>query len=340
MADGRTGGLPVVSVIVPAHNAAAHLGDALESLRTQSLGDIEVLVVDDGSTDETESIARSYAARDARFHVFRNHPASGRPGSARNIGLRAARGTYVALLDADDVAVPTRLEMSVDALRATGASIAFGDFCKFNDSDGAAYAQAHLEGGNFVARAKQHLEPAGDSLFRCSPRFAVYLLTDIPAINTQTFMALREDLAAAGFFDETLVGSEDLDLFLRLVERAPVVYIDAVLTLMRVHAASLTATQTDRCALDAIQVRRAHVEVMRPRMTPTEQRAATRAIAGMLADLGYGRWMRGERASARAALRESLRLRRDGRIMSMYLKAWLPFSLLLRIRTLLTGKRA
>lgn len=336
MSEGTPGSAPIVSVIVPAHDAASYLSEALESLRAQTVTDIEVLVIDDGSGDATACIAESFVARDARFQLLRRDVASGKPACARNVGLRSARGTYVALLDADDIAVPTRLEVSLRALRLTGASLAFGDFRKFEDSDGANFERPHLEERQFLERADEYLERADDDIFRCSSRFAVYLLTDIPAINTQTFFAVRTDLLAAGLFDESLVGGEDLDLFLRLVERYPAVYIDAVQTLMRLHVRSLTATRKDRCVEDAIRVRRAHVDLLRAQMTGAERRGAMRAIAGMLADLGYDRWVQGARTNARAALAESWRLHPDSRIAWAYVKAWLPREPLLRIRRLLT----
>jgi glycosyltransferase involved in cell wall biosynthesis len=330
--------MPLVSVVVPAHNAASHLGDALESLRIQTVTDIEVLVVDDGSTDDTERVARSYAERDARFRVLRCEKGSGRPGCARNIGLRAARGTYVALLDADDVAVATRLELSLRALRLTGASIAFGDFRKFRDGSETDSDDPYLRGRQFVERAAEFLDRVDDTIFRCSDRFAAYLLADIPAINAQTFVALRTAITAAGPFDESLVGGEDLDLFLRLVGQYPAVYVDQVQTLMRLHDASLTATQTDRCMQDAIRVRRAHLARLHASMTVPERRDARRVIAAMLADLGYNRWVRGEGASARAALLDSWHVRRDARVARMYLKAWLPRAPLLQAHRRLTRR--
>ena len=257
---------------------------------------------------------------------------------ARETSAWALRGTYIALLDADDVCVPTRLELSLNAVRETGASVAFGDFRKFRDADGEAFGQPHLAGLRFVTRAAQYLEHAGAEIFRCDPQFGVYLLTDIPAINTQTFFAARNAITATGLFDESLVGSEDFDLFLRLVERFPAVYIDTVLTWMRVHPTSLTAMQTDRCVLDATRVRRAHIEIFRPQMTSTDLREAARMVAGLLANVGYSRWDRGDGASAREVLLESLRVRADGRVMVMYLKAWLPRPIVRRIRTVLTGR--
>lgn len=331
---------PLVSVIVPAHDAAAYIGDALESLRRQTLPDIEVIVVNDGSTDATESVARSYAAVDPRFHVISRDVASGRPACARNVGLAEARGEYVAFLDADDIAVPARLAVSVDTIRATGASLVFGEFHKFLHDDGSVFPTGHLGGQRFVERAAPYLDPVGGGVFRCRPQFGAFMLTDMAAVNTQTFFARRADVVSAGTFDESLVGGEDLDLFFRMAARFPVAYVDAVQTLMRVHSRSLTATQTDRCMLDAIAVRRGHLDALHGQLSPEERRNARTAIADMLADLGYGRWTRGARAEARAALAESWRTRPSWQTARMFFKAWLPRDPLLRAWARLTGTSA
>lgn len=98
---------PRVSVIMPAHNAAEYIGEALSSLRAQSLADFEVLIVDDASRDETAEIAHSFAAEDKRFKVL-NSPARG-VSNARNAALDQCRGRYVAFLDADDRLPPDSL---------------------------------------------------------------------------------------------------------------------------------------------------------------------------------------------------------------------------------------
>lgn len=323
-AEPRHGEVPLVSVIVPAHDAAAYLGDALDSLRAQTVEQIEILVVDDGSTDATERIARSYAERDSRIRLLRREVPSGRPGCARNVGLRAARGTFVALLDSDDIAVPTRLEVSLRALRTNGASVAFGDFAKFHDRDGPRIGIGHLELQRFVARAAPYLEEASGDVLRCKDDFVAYLLTDIAAVNTQTFFAARADLEAAGYFDESLVGGEDLDLFLRMVERYPVVYVDEVQTLMRVHERSLTAREHDRCVVDAIQVRSAHLGRVRRGMNVVAIRTARAAIAAAWFDLGYRRWLAGKGGAARGAFLASWRAAPRCRAIAGYLKAWIP----------------
>ena len=103
---------PSVSVVMAALNAERFLAPAMESILNQTLRDMEFVIVDDGSTDSTCEMLRAYAARDPRIVVLRNDQNRGVPYSA-NAGLRAARGRYIARMDADDVCDPRRLETQV-----------------------------------------------------------------------------------------------------------------------------------------------------------------------------------------------------------------------------------
>jgi len=99
---------PKVSVVIPVYNTEEYLKAALDSVAGQTLTDIEVICVDDGSTDGSPEILRQYAQRDRRFRLF-SQPNGGQ-SSARNVGIRAASGTYVYFFDSDDLLVPTALE--------------------------------------------------------------------------------------------------------------------------------------------------------------------------------------------------------------------------------------
>jgi glycosyltransferase involved in cell wall biosynthesis len=98
---------PRVSVIVPAYNYAQHLGEALQSVRAQTIADWECIVVDDGSTDTTPEIARQWAGRDSRIRYVRQENRG--PNAARNLGLSQSGGDYVQFLDADDRLASTKL---------------------------------------------------------------------------------------------------------------------------------------------------------------------------------------------------------------------------------------
>jgi len=124
--DGRP---PRVSVVVPARNASRYLGDCLESVLAQTMQSVEVLLVDDASTDGTLEIARGFAERDDRVRLLRHDRARG-AGGARNTGIDAARGDYLFFVDADDWLRADALERIWSRCRDAGAPV--GLFPAFN----------------------------------------------------------------------------------------------------------------------------------------------------------------------------------------------------------------
>ena len=113
--------LPVVSVIVPVYNAGAFLCRTLDCICGQTLRDIEIILVDDGSTDDSLSIQREYAARDARIILLQQEHEYA--GVARNKGMAIARGRYLSFLDADDIFEPAMLEQMVQRAEAEAADV-------------------------------------------------------------------------------------------------------------------------------------------------------------------------------------------------------------------------
>lgn len=123
---GRLAAAPLVSVVVPAFNAAGFLRDALASAAAQTLRAIEIVVVDDGSADATWALIDAAAAADPRI-VARRHNRAGGAGAARNTAFAAARGRWLALLDADDLWLPDRLARLVGEAEASGADLLADD---------------------------------------------------------------------------------------------------------------------------------------------------------------------------------------------------------------------
>ena len=104
--------MPKVSVIVPVYNAEKYLQECVDSILRQTLTDLELILVDDGSTDSSPAICDRYAEQDARVQVI--HKPNGRAASARNAGLRAASGEYVAFVDSDDWISPEMYEKMLE----------------------------------------------------------------------------------------------------------------------------------------------------------------------------------------------------------------------------------
>lgn len=114
--SGHPGGDPLVSVIIPAYNSSTFLADAVNSATRQTYRAIEIIIVNDGSSDDTGRIADRFAAEDARIRVI--HKANGGLSAARNTALEVARGEFVSFLDADDALLSEKIEHQVAFLRA------------------------------------------------------------------------------------------------------------------------------------------------------------------------------------------------------------------------------
>lgn len=124
-----------VSVVIPCFNAARFVGRTIESVLAQTYSTFELIVVDDKSTDESVEIVESYARTDCRVRLIRLQKNAGAPAAPRNTGVVAARGDWVAFLDADDLWHPRKLELQMQALNAHGAVMCSTQMKDFRDED-------------------------------------------------------------------------------------------------------------------------------------------------------------------------------------------------------------
>jgi glycosyltransferase involved in cell wall biosynthesis len=185
--------MPSVSIIVPAYNVSSYLSATLHSILAQTFTDWETIVVNDGSTDDTEAIARRYAREDARIRVL-SKP-NGGISSARNTALSASTSEFIAILDGDDIWLPEYLEAQVAILRARPeVDIVTGNGFNLGGSNDGEFAR-----------------PFPDT--RPQPT-----LIDIIADETAIFIMSvfrRRVYETIGGFDETLRTNEDYDYWLR-----------------------------------------------------------------------------------------------------------------------------
>lgn len=188
--------LPLVSVIIPAYNAAHFMGETLDSIFAQTFTRFEVIVINDGSSDteELEQVLQRYPAN-LRYIKQDNQGAA----AARNAGLRAATGEFVAFLDADDTWVPAFLEKQMELLRSSKADLVFADALLFGDSP--------LDGRTFMQMAPPRGEVTVENLL------AVKV-----TVLTSTVLARRASIFDVGLFDVSLRRGQDFDLWLRLAK--------------------------------------------------------------------------------------------------------------------------
>ena len=125
---------PLVSIVMPAYNAAWSISRSIDSVLTQSYSEFELLIVDDCSKDNTLEIVRQYAQRDSRIRVIVCGENRG-VAAVRNEGIAQAKGTYIALLDSDDVWLPDKLQRQMQLLKDTGAEIAYCSYDFIDEKD-------------------------------------------------------------------------------------------------------------------------------------------------------------------------------------------------------------
>lgn len=150
---GRT---PQVSVVIPSYNSAPFLRQTLESVRRQTFTDWEIVVVDDCSTDASPALVEDMARRDVRVRLLRLARNAGRPAVPRNAGVQAARGAYVAFLDADDLWHPQKLELQMQAMREHGVRFVSTDIHRFRNEAEVAGPLASRLGRETAATAIDH----------------------------------------------------------------------------------------------------------------------------------------------------------------------------------------
>ena len=205
------GDAALVSVVIPTRNRCHRLSRALASAREQTWGNLEIIVVDDGSSDGTPEMLRRLSAEDSRVHVVRNDPAVG-GAAARNRGIEAARGRWIAFLDDDDRWLPHKVERQLAMLQADDRASAVS--CAY-------YYKARFRKTTVVPVA---------------PVDAIdVLLVDNRLGGASVCMAAADTLRAIGGFDPCLRGSQDWDLWLRLAERGPVLACDEPLAFYDSH---------------------------------------------------------------------------------------------------------
>lgn len=237
----------LVSVIIPTYNREQILGRAIESALGQTYTDVHVVVADDGSSDQTRTVAESYGGR-VTYVYQKNAGVS----AARNLGLRHARGEFIAFLDSDDEWRPWKIDAEVAALRRhPQAGIVWTDMESVDDVGRLIHAR-HLR-VMYGAYAKVDIEktmrqvdtlgtlttaaiPEGlaASAVRQGDLYGSILLGNL--LHTSTVLFRREWFEKTGGFDESSKTGEDYEFYIRLCSAGPALFIDAPSTLYRVGA--------------------------------------------------------------------------------------------------------
>ncbi|MFH1215835.1 MAG: glycosyltransferase family A protein [Pseudomonadota bacterium] len=237
-----------ISVIIPTYNRARFLGKAVESVLSQSVRDFELIVVDDGSTDDTACLLDGYGDK---LRVIRQENQG--PAAARNTGIKASSTPFLAFLDSDDWFVQEKLGLQLTAMEAQPGFL-------ISHTDEIWYRR-----GKLLNQKKKHARPEGFIFTQCLP---------LCVVGMSTVMVRREFFDTAGLFDEELPCCEDYDLWLRASVKLPFLKIDEPLTVKQGGRPDQVSVQY-RMGMDRFRIR-SIVNILQNSALTVDQRRCAR----------------------------------------------------------------
>lgn len=224
---------PLVSVVIPAYNAEAYIAESLESILNQSYDNIEVLVIDDHSTDRTLDICKALALTDSRVRIISNEKNVG-IGANRERGIQQSKGTYICWQDADDISLPDRVESQVAFLELhPHVGIVGGYITFFNE-----------EGDGVTRKYSQEDKTLRRNIFRYNP------------VAQPASMMRRECFDRVGGYDPQYRLSEDLDMQFRIGELYEFGNVQKAVIKYRQTQSSLTAANLKKMELATLAIRK------------------------------------------------------------------------------------
>lgn len=292
---------PAVSVVIATYNRAHLIAETLDSLLGQAFQDFEIIVVDDGSTDNTREVVASYGSRVT--YIFQ---ANRGPSAARNLGVRKAAAQWIAFQDSDDLCAPTHLQTL------------YG------------YAETHSDCGMVFANGaylgspehnRETIIPRDKSRALAERGIGIEQIFDKSIVRLQAALISKAAYDAIGGHDESLWISMDLDLSFRLMAKYPVAYIDEVVFLYRKHEGN-TGSNEELRLTENIRV----IEKLLREFPAARDLLGANRIARRLAYRHYrlakGRRKRGRASEARESMRQAVALCPGNLKYRLFQMAW------------------
>ena len=310
----RQGERPVtVSVVIPTYNRARVVGEAIESALAQTHENLEVIVVDDGSVDDTAK--RVGRLRDPRLrYLGREHAGV---SSSRNAGIAAASGDLVSFLDSDDLWKPDKIEAEVAALAAHPT--AGGVFSDLEKLEGATVVPSFMRRTRVFSRQLDgRAYPEG--LLLSSRALYLCLLQEVP-IKTPALTVRRRALERVGGFDERWTSSEDWEFLLRFARHESLLYLDRPLAVIRLSEDSLRLGDQERGELTMLRLL---VSERRRLSDPEARRAAAAGIVERAKHLSWYYRDTGRRGAAMRTCLGAFRVVWDAELLLRALMVWGP----------------
>jgi glycosyltransferase involved in cell wall biosynthesis len=278
---------PAISVVIATYNRARYLPETIESVLRQKFNDFELIIVDDGSADDTRRVLEGYKSQ-IRYIYEENRG----PSAARNLGVRHAKGSWISIQDSDDLCAPNHLETL------------YGYARKHPDC-GMVFANGGYLGG--PEHNRNTIVPSAKSRRLAEQGVRLEDLFDKSIVRLQAALISKACYDALQGHDERLRISMDLDLSFRIFNRYPVAYLDEVVFYYRKHEGNSSANQELRLAENIRVIEKLMAENPQARASLGERRVAAR-LAYRYYRLAQARWNHGRCVAAKEAINEAASL--------------------------------
>lgn len=313
-----------ISVVIPAYNCESFIGEAIESVFKQNVVVEEIIVVDDGSEDDTEAVVLS---RYPKVKILRQKNSG--PSAARNRGIVSASGDWIAFLDADDIWTPNKLEEQLAVLE------------KYPELKLIASDMAEIDINGKVTIPSMQERHGQKKIFkeldgRPIPRAAAELMKK-NFIPTGTVLVERKVLLGMGGFNESLRFGEDLELWVRIAAAYPITCLPTVHMLRRRHGSNATS-HTIRMAWDLVKV----TETVREKIgnaLKDQGVDVNRMVSEAWWNLGYASFDQGKYEQSRLAMKASFKEKPNMRAIIYMVLASFPKETIKKIRSFKHGIR-
>ncbi len=285
---------PQVSIIIPTYNRAARLRACLMSVLEGGTSSAEIIVVDDGSKDDTKAVVERFGP--AVRYIYQQNAG---PSAARNTGARQARGRHVAFFDSDDRLVPAQRQRVLDFLdRHPEVGVAFTD-ALVEESNGQSSRAFRRKGLDTFWALPHAMTADGFRVFERDP-FMRAMILDVCYLVPSISVIRRSALEQCGPFDEALIGYEEWDVFVRLAAAVPFAYLDEPAAVIEKHDSNLSG-DLEKMVVSGVRVLDKLLNGAVP--MPDDLRQATQQkLNAMSFDAARHAFVRGDTTAARERL--------------------------------------
>ncbi len=294
--------MPKVSVIIPAYNAGKYIAETMDSVLVQTYSDFEIIVVDDGSKDQTVSIVKQFKIKyPEKVKLIQKE--NGGPASARNAGIKVAVGEYIAFIDADDLWLPQKLEKQVRYFETQPSQV------------GIVYTDA------------RSFDKDGIWINKYYPKFNGKIYKELlnSMLPNLSVMVRKECFQNVGYFEEALDIIEDHDMWLRISMKYEVLCLDEMLSLYRQHSQG-RSKEIEKTWSRSLRVMEKHLKMVAGNIEL--EKAVKNVFSERLYNFGHSYLREGHLLAARQMYERSLAMRASLKTYLMKTTTFIPFRIL------------